>query len=208
MGLYRNVNSSFWLTLFFSSGRCFVTFADSCKYVCCFRKYLIRDISISSTRSPTWIETIPLKYEYGSELFFYVRIIQAESERKEKGSLKAGESNQSLSYQQKQYQQQDNFHESNDGVSMIAEDSVSNVGVDGSSPQRRTKNRGGYCFGTALFEVGDLLGSRNYTKVKRLKKGGWYVSQWKKCRALRLSSFLELADNEMVFYSMIYYPNT
>lgn len=133
---------------------------------------------VSSARSPNWIKTIPLKYEYGSELFFYVRIIQAESEAKEKknprnnGSPKTSARSQSLSPQQQHYQQQQNSNASSDDGSV---ESISNASIDCNSPEKRRKNKGGYCFGTALFEVGDLLGSRNYTKVKRLKKGGWYV---------------------------------
>ena len=107
-----------------------------------------------------------------------MRIIQAENETKDKKSLgnnesqKTGARSQSLTPQQQQYQQQQFSNASSDDGSVTVEDSR-----DCSSPEKRRKNRGGYCFGTALFEVGDLLGSRNYTKVKRLKKGGWYVLQ-------------------------------
>lgn len=104
--------------------------------------------SIRNSRSPQWIETIPLEYEYGSELYFYVRILQAEENSDES-------KRQALSPQSGKVSSQGN----------------SSTGFYG-SPQ---KNRMAHCFGTALFEVGDILGSRNYTKVKRLKSGGWYV---------------------------------
>lgn len=107
---------------------------------------------IRNSKSPQWIETIPLKYEYGSECFFYVRILQAggyELKKSPKGTGK--EDSQSLSPMSKITEHSDtsSFH---------------------GSPE---KDRMGHCFGTALFEVGDILGSRNYTKVKRLKSGGW-----------------------------------
>lgn len=52
--------------------------------------------------------------------------------------------------------------------------SSSSIGSNGSSSfDIPDKNRTGHCFGSALFEVGDILGGRNYTKVKRLKGGGW-----------------------------------
>ena len=106
--------------------------------------------SIRNSRSPQWIETIPLKYEYGSELFFYVRILQAEPAQSNNNQLSP-------------------LSQSSGDDASVASQSF----YGGGSPTK--KNRIGHCFGTALFEVGDILGSRNYTKVKRLKAGGWYV---------------------------------
>jgi len=128
-----------------------------------FRMHTTVDDSVRNTSSPTYIRTVPLKYEYGTELFFYVRIIQAESEHatNKRHSISRGCSN------------------SDDGTvisAALSSPADSSTYLEESDPygsaSPHKKNRGGYCFGTALFEVGDLLASRNYTKVKRLKKGG------------------------------------
>ena len=109
-----------------------------------------------------------------------MRIIQAESEPKEKKSLKNSSSKKSRSGSPAPHH---HGNASSDDGSVSAGESF-----NGSTPQK--KNRGGYCFGTALFEVGDLLGSRNYTKVKRLKKGGVYVLQCDMWRAVVYLVFL------------------
>ncbi|CAB9510120.1 Nicotinic receptor-associated protein 1 [Seminavis robusta] len=113
---------------------------------------------IQNSRSPQWIETIPLKYEYGSELFFYVRILQADplaSNSEDNGSRRPSNGGALSPLSQ----------------SSSADDaSVASQSFYGTPTNK--KNRMGHCFGTALFEVGDILGSRNYTKVKRLKAGG------------------------------------
>lgn len=106
---------------------------------------------IKNCKSPQWIETIPLKYEYGSECHFYVRVLQTggpESKKSPKGKSTVSPTN--------------------NGSEVIESSSFHGT------PE---KDRMGHCFGTALFEVGDILGSRNYTKVKRLKAGGWYVEE-------------------------------
>lgn len=103
--------------------------------------------SIHNNRSPQWIQTIPLNYEYGSELSFYVRIWQADHTTTEAQDA----SRKSQSPNNRTPNSDDAFF---------------------GTPE---KKRMGYCFGTAPFEVGDILGSKNYTKVKRLKAGGWYV---------------------------------
>ena len=131
-------------------------------YFACTLPWTVDD-SVRNTSSPTYIRTVPLKYEYGTELFFYVRIIQAESEHatNKRHSISRGCSS------------------SDDGTvisAALSSPADSSTYLEESDPygsaSPHKKNRGGYCFGTALFEVGDLLASRNYTKVKRLKKGG------------------------------------
>jgi hypothetical protein len=77
------------------------------------------------SQNPQWIETINVSYEYGTELYFYVHIMQSE------GSESGNVSCQTLS-------------------------------------QALFANT----LGTALFEVGDIMGSRKSTKSKRLRAGG------------------------------------
>jgi hypothetical protein len=109
--------------------------------------------SIHNNRSPRWIQTIPLSYEYGSESSFYVRIWEADDTNAEDQDAN------------RKSQSPNNRTPNSDDASVRSESFF------GTSPKKRM----GYCFGTALFEVGDILGSKNYTKVKRLKSGGWYV---------------------------------
>jgi hypothetical protein len=93
-----------------------------------------------------------LSYEYGSELFFYVRIWEADHTDDQEAS-RTGQS-------------PNNRSPNSDDASVQSESFFG-------TPQ---KKRMGFCFGTALFEVGDILGSKNYTKVKVLKANkGWYV---------------------------------
>ena len=100
---------------------------------------------IKHSTSPQWVTTIPLEYEYGANLHFYVRVLLAGGHSESKHSSK--------------------------GSDFSIGSNVSNC--SGGTPLDVTeKNRTGFCFGSALFEVGDILGSRNFTKVKRLKGGG------------------------------------
>jgi len=80
--------------------------------------------------NPQWTETIHLQYEYGSELYFYVHVLQRSQTTSSELSADEDDSTRS-------------FHKA-----------ISKS------------------FGTALFEIGDILGTKHRTKVKRLRAGG------------------------------------
>ena len=122
-------------------------------------------ISIRNTRSPQWVETIPLKYEYGSELFFYVRILQAGGSSTSVSPKKSSKSSHHDDSTTAFWEGNNNNDKSSALSSLTTTEALSPM----------EKSRTGRCFGVALFEVGDILASHNYTKVKRLKSGGWYV---------------------------------
>lgn len=93
-----------------------------------FEGYRWGDTEIVNSRNPQWTRTIPLEYEYGSESYFYVHVLQSNC----------------------------------DGQAVHGHGSTKSLDSDAFSTS----------FGTALFEVSDVLGTRNTTKVKRLRSGG------------------------------------
>ena len=142
----------------------------------------------SSSRHPQWTRTCLIEYEYGTTVQFYTHVFLQPSCGEDTGTSAFSSSEEERHESDDNQQQYDgsshhhHHHHHRRNESIQSNTSATRQGSYNHNPhhqQQQQQQR--VSLGTALFEVGDILGSVYQTKIKRLRAGGCVICRLEMC---------------------------